>query len=86
MTITAQDLLDRDLTKSAAFALVAKDVMLLLDDSVEELDVTTLIDALAELRALGFTLAREADVKRREASTWVVRAGKSLRASRALAG
>ena len=78
LTLSAEDLLDGDLYRSQAFALVAKDVLLLLDDSVETMDVPTLIDCLCDLRAMGFCVARAADVRRKAASTLVARAGRSL--------
>jgi hypothetical protein len=92
VTLCADDLLDGDLYWDASpLAFIAKQCVLVLDDTVATIDGGTLLVCLRELRKLGFSFAVPddtdtfaADITRTGASTSEARAGSLPRASRFL--
>lgn len=86
VTLCADDLLDGDLYWDASpLAFVAKQCVLVLDDTVATIDGGVVLVCLRELKKLGFSFAVpqdmeafDADLKRREASTSAARAGMPL--------
>ena len=92
VTLCADDLLDGDLYWDASpLAFIAKQCVLVLDDSVATVDGGVLLVCLRELRKLGFTFAvpddmdaYEAAFTRTASSTSVAPEGMPLRASQSL--